>query len=94
MFVGANLGVILQVTELEIRNYMSDGPGEAKGNEKQAPDLPDDLKCIIPRASMLYLLKNHLGYDFLYTKKKGPLMKGPKRHNRIRKFMIEMSRAL
>ena len=40
------------------------------------------------------MLKHHLGLEFKYTKKDGGVMSGPKRHSRIRKFVIELSRAI
>jgi len=67
---------------------------EEAARAKECPELPAELQCVISRSSMRYILIHHLGMEYRYTKKKGVLMNGAKRHTRIRKFMIEMNRAL
>ena len=59
-----------------------------------APVLAEALRVDIPRASLRYLLIHHLQLNYRYTKKKTTFSNPVKRHNRIRKFMIEMDRAL
>jgi transposase len=91
-------------------NYMKNGPpslqpGQAEAAEKKkrgkaakkrtpCPELGEGLRCDISNSSMRYILHNYLGLDYKYTKKRGVFMSSPKRHTRIRKFMIEFSRAL
>jgi hypothetical protein len=107
-FVNWSNDVAGQVTAKQCMNYMEKGapparPGQQglaegnkrpKKNHRPCPELSPELKCSIPRKSMLYLLRHHLGLDHKYTKKKGVLMTTPKRQTRIRQFMIEFSRAL
>ena len=59
-----------------------------------APVLAEALRVDIPRASLRYLLIHHLQLNYRYTKKKTTFSNPVKRHHRIRKFMIEMDRAL
>jgi hypothetical protein len=48
----------------------------------------------IPRSSLRYLLIHHLGHRYRYTKRRPTFTDTKKRHTRIRKFIIEMDRAL
>ena len=59
-----------------------------------APVLPEALRVKIPRASLRYLLIHHLKLNYRYTKKKITFSDPKKRHQRIRKYTIEMDRAL
>jgi hypothetical protein len=52
------------------------------------------LRVDIPRASLRYLFIHHLQLNYWYTKKKTTFSDPVKRHHRIRKFMIDMGRAL
>ena len=56
--------------------------------------IAEALRVDIPRASLRYLLIHHLQLNYRYTKKKTTFSDPVKRHHRIRKFMIEMDRAL
>ena len=40
------------------------------------------------------MLRKHMGYVYAYTKKKGALVKGEKRHARIRQFVVELHKTL
>ncbi len=73
------------------------GPGKVTLNEirkHMRESAPNALRCNIPRSSLSYMLRKHMGFEYAYTKKKGTFMAGEKRHARIRKFVIEMNRAL
>ena len=73
------------------------GPGKVTLKEIQKHMLenaPESLRVRIPRSSLSYMLRKHMGYVYAYTKKKGALMKGEKRHAIIRRFVIEMHKAL
>ena len=73
------------------------GPGKVTLKEIQKHMLekaPESLRVRIPRSSLSYMLRKNMGYVYAYTKKKGALMKGEKRHAIIRRFVIEMHRAL
>ena len=93
-----------QVTLIEIMNYMrgplaegeEDSGDSSSGAEETeaAPVLAEALRVDIPRASLRYLLIHHLQLNYRYTKKKTTFSNPVKRHHRIRKFMIEMDRAL
>jgi hypothetical protein len=48
----------------------------------------------IPRSSLRYLLIHLLGHRYRYTSRKPTFTDKVKRHNRIRKFIIELDRAL
>ncbi len=67
-----------------------------KGPEvgSKAPLLPETLRLRIPRSSLRYLLVHLLQHKYGYTTKKPTFMDPVKRHTRIRKFIIEMDRAL
>ena len=72
-----------------------DEPAAKKAKKNTpCPELKDELKCVIAKTSMFYLLHHHLGLDYKYTKKRGVFMATIPRQTRIRKFMIEFSRAL
>ena len=58
-----------------------------------APPLPGEMRCQVPRSTLLYYLHHHLGYERVYTKKGGLLKRSGSRHARIRKFVVEMHRA-
>ena len=81
-----------KVTLEQIQLYMKHGPRP----ESDDPKFPEGCERVtIPRTSLRYLLKEHLGYHFGYKKGKSATYMKPKaRHSRIRKFAIEMSRAL
>ena len=79
-----------QVTLDEIAKYMEFGPDDGSS----APPLPEALRVKIPRSSLRYLLIHHLEQRYRYTTKKPTFSDPVKRHNRIRKFIIEMDRAL
>jgi transposase len=81
-----------KVTLEQIQHYMMHGPRP----ESDDPKFPAGCERItIPRTSLRHLLKEHLGYHFGYKKGKSATYMKPKaRHARIRKFAIEMSRAL
>jgi len=93
-----------QVTLNEIMNYMraplaegqEDSGDSSSGAEETeaAPVIAEALRVDIPRASLRYLLIHHLQLNYRYTKKKTTFSDPVKRHHRIRKFMIEMDRAL
>ena len=70
---------------------MRDGPHE---QEPEAPPLEPELRIDIPRSSLRYFLIHRLKFHFGYSKKKPVFSDAVKRHSRIRKFMIEMDRAL
>jgi hypothetical protein len=73
------------------------GPGKVTLNEIQKhmrESAPEPLRVNIPRSSLRLMLTKHMGFEYAYTKKKGILMKGEVRHARIRKFVIELYRAL
>jgi hypothetical protein len=59
----------------------------------EAPTLPPDLRVNIPRSSLRYLL-HHLKFVYAYTRKKPTFTNPKKRHQRIRKYMIEIDRAV
>jgi hypothetical protein len=52
------------------------------------------LHVDIPRASLRYMLIHHLKLVYTYTKKRQTFKNTVKRQHRIRRFMIEMDRAL
>ena len=79
-----------KVTLDEISKYMQEGPGE----DASAPALSEDLRVRIPRSSLRYVLIHCLGYRHGYTKKKVVFKEPKKRHLRVRRFIIEMDRAL
>jgi hypothetical protein len=79
-----------KVTLDEISKYMQEGPGE----DASAPALSEDLRVRIPRSSLRYVLIHCLGYRHGYTKKKVDFKEPKKRHLRVRRFIIEMDRAL
>jgi transposase len=60
----------------------------------EQPPLPEDLRTKIPRSTLSYWLTRFLKLEWSLTRKKGVFMKGQARHLRIRKFVIEMHRAL
>ena len=71
--------------------------GDSSSGEEagiSAPVLPEALRVKIPRASLRYLLIHHLKLNYRYTKKKMTFSDPKKRHQRIRKYIIEMDRAL
>ena len=75
----------------QIKMYMQDGP--RVGSED--PPLPAEHRVLIPRSSLSYLLRKHLQYEFQYVNGKTRFnINNKKRHTRIRKFAIEISRAL
>ena len=76
----------------QIQKYMEEGPRLNSDD----PQLDSGLRVHIPRSSLAYLLKKHLGYEFSYVNnnKTTNIMNTQKRHSRIRKFAIEMARAL
>ena len=76
----------------QIQMYMQDGP--RVGSED--PPLPAEHRVLIPRSSLSsYLLRKHLQYEFQYVNGKTRFnINNKKRHTRIRKFAIEISRAL
>ena len=57
------------------------------------PPLPGEMRCQVPRSTLLYYLHHHLGYERVYTKKGGLLERSGSRHARIRKFVVEMHHA-
>ena len=64
---------------------MEFGPDEGSS----APPLPEALRVKIPRSSLRYLLIHHLGRSYRYTTKRITFTDPVKRHNRIRKFIID-----
>ena len=76
----------------QIQEYMEEGPRLNSDD----PQLDSGLRVHIPRSSLAYLLKKHLVYEFSYVNnnKTTNIMNTQKRHSRIRKFAIEMARAL
>jgi hypothetical protein len=60
----------------------------------EQPPLAEDLRTKIPRSTLSYWLTRFLKLEWSLTRKKGVFMKGQARHLRIRKFVIEMHRAL
>lgn len=66
---------------------------EAAEAAKQCPPLAEELQGLISRSALRCIPTHHLGLAYKYTKKKGVLMSGSKRHMCTRKFIIEMSRA-
>jgi hypothetical protein len=79
-----------KVTLDEMAKYMEEGPIEGSGD----PPLIPDLRVSIPRSSLRYALIHYLGYKHGYTKKKTTFSSPAARHLCIRKFIIEMDRAL
>jgi hypothetical protein len=77
----------------QIQLYMEDGPRPGSDD----PPLDSGHRVRIPRSSLAYLLKKHLGYGFNYVNNHtvgSGTMDTKKRHAKIRKFAIEISRAL
>ena len=70
---------------------MRHGPHE---QEPEAPPLAPELRMDIPGTSLRYCLIHRLKFHFGYSKKKPTFSDPVKRNTRIRKFMIEMNRAL
>ena len=70
---------------------MEYGPDE---EEPESPALPPELRVKVPRSSLRYLLLHRLKFRYGFAKKKPAFSDPVKRHLRIRKFMIEMDRAL
>ena len=73
-----------------------DSGDDSSGEEEEEgqPQLPPNLQVDIPRASLRYLLIHHLQLSYEYTKKKPTFTNSKMRHKRIRKFIIELNRAL
>ena len=89
--------MVIQVEKFIETSNSKAGPGKVTLKEIQKHMLehaPPSLRVRIPRSSLSYMLRKHMGYVYAYTKKKGALMKGEKRHARIRRFVIEMHQAL
>ena len=74
-----------KVTANQVINYMDRGPPPPRPGESEAadrrkrnkhdlcPDLPVELRCVIPRQSALYLLRNHLGLNTSKQRRKREL---------------------
>ena len=89
--------MVIQVEKFIETSNSKAGPGKVTLKEIQKHMLehaPPSLRVRIPRSSLSYMLRKHMGYVYAYTKKKGALIKGEKRHARIRRFVIEMHPAL
>jgi hypothetical protein len=72
----------------------SDDSSSGAEETEAAPVLAEALRVYIHRASLRYLFIHHLQLNYRYTKKTTTFSDPVKRHHRIRKFMIEMDRAL
>ena len=69
---------------------------ETSGDEDDpnSPVLPTNLRVDIPASSLRYILIHHLNFNYKYTKKAISFKNPVKRHRVVRKFIIEMDRAL